>query len=612
MKKFFNQPIGYLLKLKSLSFIVIALTMFLMTISFSNSFFVNIHAQKQQKNILVDNVQNSASISGAYRIISASDINYCLDIKGGIMLESSVPIQTFTNHDGANQKFIFNAIDFSGSYIYTISTYYSQYYVLDMTSGVNENGTALQIYENNNTAAQKFMVKEVYQLVNNEYEFVGYTILTGVSNYTRALTRNSDNTVIQLDFNENTLNMSQIWYFEKTFSGYSYDKSGYLDSNKNFGGYNTINYNISGNYNNGYYLDTEYWSLFEDFLTVSTTNSWKAQNAKITQYGYTFLDSVTLDVNIDNELSKVYSQFLWEKKTIRIEKDESNVVNGKYVNGVVGKGCVEVEYIDDGNNSFSVFTNDVFSKNTESLVYDNGFSGHTFNKVGRYVLRVYYKVKADSTIYIMKELNFAIISSGSDCEVIKAGTSGNDSKVLSSYNLTVKNDNIEMSYNGDTNYMATKDEVVDFVSGAIYETESTKKEEKINELKNDILKYKEYKIYFTNTAFYVNAKGNKFVNILQTVYGYSEGVTSSYQGQTPSHPTDGIYDFISENMYVNGKNFYKVYVQCQPHQQVFRNVTYCYQNDEGKTINYAIDYAFLEDLKIFPYTMTTKIVYKDL
>lgn len=609
MKKLFNLPIGYLLK--SLSVIIIALVASLMSIISSDSFFKIAYADEQPKNVIMQDIINDASISGAYRIVSASDTDYCLDVNGGILLKNSVAVNCFENHDGANQKFIFNAIDFSESYIYTISTYYSQYYVLDMVNGSSENGCKLQIYENNNTNAQKFMVKEVYRLVNDEYTFVGYAILTGASNYTNVLTRNADNSVVQLDFSEDNLNLSQIWYLEKAFSGYSYDKSGYLDSNKNFGGYNTVNYNIGGNYNNGFYANTEYWSLFEDFLTISTTNGWNAQNARITQYGYAFLDSVTLDVKIDNALSKKYGIF--GLQTIKVDKDSSNLVNGKYVDGEVGKGSVEVEYIDDNNNSFSIFTNDVFSKSTSDLVYDNGVSGHTFNKVGRYVVRVYYKVKADSTIYVMKELSFAIISSSSDCEVIKADTSGDQSKVISSYSLYINDNNdIDMTYNGNTDYMATEEEVVDFVSGAIYETDATKKEEKINQLKSDILKFNEYKIYFTNTAFYVNAKGNKFVNILETVYGYSEGVTTSYQGQTSSHPTDGVYDFISENLYVNGKNFYKVYVQCQPHQQVFRNVTYCYQNEEGQTINYAIDYAFLEDLKVFPYTMTTKIVYKDL
>ncbi|MBO7527847.1 MAG: RICIN domain-containing protein [Clostridia bacterium] len=577
----------------------------------TSSFFKDT-AIAEGENVILKDITFQAN--GAYRIVSAKNTEYCMDVNGGSLMKNSVAIKIYQRHGGSNQQYILNAADFNNSYIYTISTLYSPNYVLDITDGSSANNISLQLYQRNGTAAQNFMLKEVYKRnASGEYEYVGYVFLTGATGYTRALTAKSDNTICQVDFNYSNVDMSQIWYLEKCFGGYSYKESGYYDSNKVLGSYNAIDYGFSNDYG-GYYLNLGYWEKLEDFLMVNQ-NTWNAKNARITEYGYAFLDSVTLNVDIIYNLSQTYGWWIFSNK-VQVGSDSSTKINGKYIGGKVGKGCVEVEYIDDDGASFSTYTLDVFNKSTSSLSYNNGYNDKTFNKVGRYVVRVYYKVTADYSIYVMKELSFAVISSSNDCEVIKGDTQGEDATVLSSYSLSLNNqNNIVVNYNGQEEYRATNDDVINFVSGSVNESVASEKTKKINELKAKIKKYKEYKVYFTNQGFYIYANGNRFVQITETTYGYSNAITNTYLHNSPANTTDGVYCYETQNLYKLGSCYYQVYMQSQPNKQVFRNVTYSYSIQEGeeeRVVNYAIDYAFMEDLKIFPYTMTTKLYYQDI
>ena len=133
-------------------------------------------------------------LSGAYKIKSAKDPNLCFDVEGGKKLENSIKILAFGSHTYANQKFNFTPIEYNGSYIYTISTIYSDTYVLDISGGLPDENTSLQIYQYNSTAAQKFMIKAVYV----GETFKGYVLLTGTTGYQKVLS-NSNGYIVWAD-----------------------------------------------------------------------------------------------------------------------------------------------------------------------------------------------------------------------------------------------------------------------------------------------------------------------------------------------------------------------------------------------------------------------------
>ena len=569
-----------------------------------------VFAQSKDKYMLKD---IPYQIAGTYTIMSAMSEARVFDVENGYQLKSGVSIIAYQKNNQANQRFDFHLVGtHDASYVYSFSPLYTNQYYLDISGGLADSGTKLQLWEYNNTNAQKFVIKELYELINDEYKYVGYVILTGTTNYIKCLGISWENKIEQQDINWQNFSQGQIWYLGKAFSGYAYQNSGYLQEKAYPGTFNSIDYGTYNKYS-GYYLDAEYWSKYEDFLCITTKDSFNPRNARITDKGYTFLDNAEIDITIKNALGEVYDQFLWWKYRIDIGWDNSQRVNGKAVNGTVGKGTVEVEHIDENNKSFSRFTNNVFESARDHLEYQNKDGNHTFNKSGKYVIRVYYKVQASLSTYVMKEFQFAIASSSTECEAVQAGEKD---KSLSSYALSLDNyNNIVINYNGKSSLRAKDNEIISYVARTFATTDTNLTEqERIQKLKDHIRKFNQYKVYFTNTAFYLSSANNPYVNILESITGYSSVVSSYHTKQSPLHATDGIYEYVTTNTYVFGrKNFYKVYLQSQPNKQVFRNVTYCYKNSsDDKIINYAIDYSFLEDLKIFPYTMTLNITYQNL
>ena len=541
-------------------------------------------------------------INGTYKIMSANNISECFDVENGTMMENGVRILSYQSHTNSNQKFNFTPVDRdgNGNYIYKISTSYCDNYVLDIIGCSPDENVSLQLYEDNRTNAQKFMIKGAYV----GEEFKGYVLLTGSSNYTKVL-MNSNGCIVQKSLNYNSLDLRQLWFFEQCFLTYVYKNPGYYDLEKQLGTYNALDYGITGHEFHGFYHSGEAWESMEQFLTIDTSKSFKSTNGRISSDGYTFLEAVSLNIKIDNEVRvRRLGNSYYEVAT-----DNSNYANGKYVNGTIGKGTVEVERTDDNGKKYSRFYNNIFEKASPSMRY----CIQDCDEVGKYSVRFYYKVSAASPTYVMKEINFAIISPSHTATALAVKDDVNDPKVISSYTFSLNNkSDISVKYDGQERLRAQDQEIINYVAGVTLGDGEQDKATKINDFKDKIAKYNEYKVFFTNGAFYIDAYGNKHVKIEEHISGYNSVITNAYMGKTPINNTDGIYEYETKNLYDAKKSFYRVYVQCQPNQQVFRNVTYAYKNENDEIINYAIDYAFLEDLKIFPYTMTVSITYTNL
>ncbi len=597
----------------------LAAIMFMIALLLGSNFFITPQTYAENENKYVLKNINYV-IEGDYGIMSAYDNNLCFDIEGGLKQENKVSLIVFSKHNASNQKFTFHAVNSDKEkYIYSLSPTYTNQYMVDVDSCSSDDGAKIQLYTSNNTNAQKFVIKEVYEKIGSEEKYIGYMIFTAASNFNKALSYDGNNKIIQTSIDLNNINMKQVWFLDKGFSGYSYKNSGYYEIDKVPGVYNAINYD-TGNYAGGVYYNMDFWTKYEDFLSVNQTSSWKPQNARMTQNGYTLFDSAELNISINNILGELYYKTVFKKHWINVDYDQSNLVNDKYIGGTVGRGCVEVEFTDTNNKSFSVFTTNVFDNSTYTLNYNTQSGHHTFNKVGKYAIRVYYKVKADYVTYVMKEFEFYIGSSSSRCDALMSteemGTEHQDKdkeKVLSSYRFSVDSNNkIKISYDGIEEYRANDEELINYITNSYYVSEE-QRQENINKLIEQIKSFKEYKIFFTNTAFYMSSGGNDLAQIVIVESGFDKTNSDVVLRQTKSFVADGIYEFISSNQYTFGvKNYYRVLLQSEPNKQVFRNVTYCYKDEDGKLINYAIDYAFLEDLKIFPYTMTLDITYENI
>lgn len=597
----------------------LAAIVFMFAMLLGSNFFIIPKLQAEDDSKYVLKVMEYA-IEGDYGIMSAYDNNLYFDISGGMKLEDKVPIIAYQKHyKESNQKFTFYATPSKIGYMYYISPTYTSQYMLDINECSADDGTPLQIYSQNDSNAQQFTIKEVYERIGSEEKYIGYMILTATSNFKKALTIDQNNNIVQKSVDLNNIDLKQVWFLDKGFSGYCYSTSGYRDVDKVQGKYNAINYDL-GNDMGGFYLNLDYWSKFEDFLSIRQTSTWKPQTARMTQYGYTLFDSANLNVTINNTLSEVYEQILGWKRSIGIGYDESTMVNNKYVEGTVGYGCVEVEYTDSSNKTFSIFTNNVFANTSNGLRFNTKNGNYTFDQAGSYTIRVYYKVKADYITYVMKEFQFSIGTTTTRCDALMAtedeGTeyqNKDKNRVLSSYTFSVNNNNkIQIAFDGNEEYRANDEELINYLTNSYYLNDE-EKQESINKFIEEIKKYNEYKVYFTNTAFFMSSGSNSFAQIKIIETGFDKATSTICFKRTKSFVTDGIYEFVSSNQYAFGvKNYYRVLLQSEPNKQVFRNVTYCYSDEQGKLINYAIDYAFLEDLKIFPYTMTLSITYENI
>ena len=96
-----------------------------------------------------------------------------------MVMSNNARILAFNSHSSSNQKFNFTPVEFSGSYIYAITTSYCDGFALDISGGSSDEDASLQIFTYNSTAAQKFMIKAVY----DGEVFKGYVLLTGTTGY---------------------------------------------------------------------------------------------------------------------------------------------------------------------------------------------------------------------------------------------------------------------------------------------------------------------------------------------------------------------------------------------------------------------------------------------
>lgn len=93
---------------------------------------------------------------GSYTLISKSN-GLALDVTSGY-LTNGANVQVYTSNGSAAQKFWLDSVPMLSEGIFTITSINNTNKVLDIESGSSASGTALQVYDSNNSLAQRYQV----------------------------------------------------------------------------------------------------------------------------------------------------------------------------------------------------------------------------------------------------------------------------------------------------------------------------------------------------------------------------------------------------------------------------------------------------------------------
>lgn len=223
------------------------------------------------------NLKVFALEDGVYTIHSAINNNYVLDVSGGIAQNGS-NIQLYISNGTNAQKFMVRHIE---NDFYEITSLIDKKFSLDVNSALFNNSSNIQLYESNNTIAQKWSIK-----INGDGY---YTINSYNSNYVldvdSAIAKNYQN--VQL-FNWNGTN-AQKFSFERVFENKQTIKNGL--------------YTITSKLNNNKVLDVKS-SIIDNYSNIQlySNNGTDAQKWFINYIGngyYSLKPYLSLDFSMD-------------------------------------------------------------------------------------------------------------------------------------------------------------------------------------------------------------------------------------------------------------------------------------------------------------------------
>ncbi len=172
------------------------------------------------------NLKVSALEDGVYVIHSAINDNYVVDVDAGVTKNGS-NIQIYQSNETDAQKFKVKNL---GDGYYEISSFINDNYVLDVSSAIFNNFSNVQLYEKNNTNAQKWKLKD---MGNNYFEIRAYNetytidILNGAAqNYSNVQLYKGNGTSAQ------KFRFERVFEKKQTISDGLYTISSKLDNNK--------------------------------------------------------------------------------------------------------------------------------------------------------------------------------------------------------------------------------------------------------------------------------------------------------------------------------------------------------------------------------------------
>ena len=544
-------------------------------------------------------LENPASISGIYEVQSMGSSFY-------LRTESYEPdnknkVRAKDYDVDFTTKFNFAMSD-QNNRSYTIYSTSSFNYCLDISGGVSTDGAELQLYKSNSTLAQVFKIKEAY--INDK--FAGYVFLTGASDFTKGLQFKGKDKIVVQNSLPDQLDKSFLWQLNKKFDSNTTSSPGYFPA-KLTG--DTVQIDSGFHWEGG----SSYWNHFSNIIGFDAT-------------AYHRLNDQGLPVYFDSFSPKLKQNYgatkhwvLW--KNVKIENDDSTKINNFPIGGKVGNGAIGITYTDYSGNSVNIYERNIFNSNSGYITFDdisnNDFlsvsnNNLTFNKVGYYEIKVYYKIKCDNVLYFQKTFAFELASSEYNAEVV---TAEEDEKVYANYTLKLdKNNNLSLTWTGDADKKYNNEKrLIEYIAGVNDYMSDEEKEKCINMLKDEVKKYGQYKVYFVNQPYRLSGVKNKYLYITEISQAESGSVLqNNYITNGPNRAENGIFQYYTKNRYFDQISYYRVYVQTTANMQMLRNVSYAFSSEDGHIENYSMDYCFMEVVEIFPYTLITNVYYTDI
>lgn len=190
--------------------------------------------------IFVFNMKVEALENGVYTIHNSINENYVLDITGGIVYNSN-NLQIYQNNNSNAQKF--KITNLNDGYV-KISSVINDYYSFDVTGSYYNNGTNIQIYQSNGFDSQEWLIKEsqdgFYFIISANNSYCLDIENGNIINQSNVQLFNCNNTGAQ------KFSFKKVFYPTKTVEDGIYTISSSLDSNKYIG----IKNSIIGNWSN--------------------------------------------------------------------------------------------------------------------------------------------------------------------------------------------------------------------------------------------------------------------------------------------------------------------------------------------------------------------------
>lgn len=620
---------------------------------FLNNKIDKVYAETERVLIELESLGYNA-INGNYSVKNKY-FDHSLMLDGNAESSNSTPIYSYHDQDRWDQNFTFyptwdNAIN---EYVYEIKMAYTGAKSLDIAGGSAQPGAGLQIFEDNDTDAQRFVIKKAYQVAGSQRELIGYVFFTKSSNYELSLAYNGfegqitqeDNDlhittitvisgVIIPPENPNTkyYRPQAIWNLEKEFEA-EYASSQIMDVNdaKQYKGLVPDYYGHLSN-------DYDYaWYEMSNFLQVDEVNYNQPVNFNseglavyLNEISFSIKDKLyhpnfREDVNLNNDfygsLNNTHTQTIDGEGTITFEVGYGALI----INKIQGQDKVPFRRHNNSSTTSAEAgeVNFLNGSNDFVSIQDNVIS---FDEVGIYEFNYYYSYKIEDdawpkndTIYyyFKRSFMFEVVNPSSMCEVYAPEHRTDDStNDIAGYEISIENSQLKVNYTGSNDaYDIDGNIILSYLTGVkdFSQLKNTNSEAYWDFYK-EVKKYGTYKVYFTNSAFYLSRLETKYIRISEAIQGPVDVKPENYPYSSDSDDfvTDGIYHFHSINEYSETENYYRVYMQSYQATPILRNVSYVRQDLEGKVQNYCLGHALLETSTSFPADINIKVSYTDL
>ncbi len=521
-------------------------------------------------------------------------------------------VHAYPYHGNVNQQFTFIPAAQSGDdVLYMIQSNIKRGFVLDISGGNTSAGGKLQMYTSNNTSAQRFIIRDVYEYRTDHYEYMGVVIVPYLNTKLALRDNYANNNITQETLPTDVTKAPSrfVWQLQQTL-----DKS--MSDKGDFSGEFDEEYPSFFNRADDKEHNAEYFKQATDYVKLRNANG--GIEAGATKYNSdgnpVYEGSVSFElVQMKDPYAKYwYGLFNWWSDYVNICNNDSNHINGSAIGGQVGYGVVAITYtsptgqrhIDYNRNclgkvgigsTFNVPRGGADANGQSTYTSNNGIM--TFNRVGDYSIDLYYTMYSSRDKYynyFHRTFKFHVTNPDCKLKAVPATDDPDNNLSVAGYQLSVVSNQINVTYTGDDEDIKALDTdvVLNYIMGVSGKDDDTY-DIKYQSLLHNIQSYCDYTVYFTGKPFYMTSDGNKDVNIIENLVLAGENVTETYTDKTVARDGTGVYVYQSYNQYnINKIGYYSVYLAMPP-TLTTRVESYPALDEEGVVYNYCKAYTIV-------------------